>query len=95
MRNTRATMRAIQQSQAELLRLGVPAEELLTSAHADCGGTLLNGSEAIAAVLADSDRTWVRAAGYAAQLPLVRNVAALGYRAVAGNRGRLSRLFKL
>jgi predicted DCC family thiol-disulfide oxidoreductase YuxK len=95
MRNTRATMRTIQQSQAELLRLGVPAEGLFLTAHADSGGALLSGSQAIAALLADSDRAWVRAVGCAAQLPLARNVAALGYRAVANNRGRLSRLFKL
>jgi predicted DCC family thiol-disulfide oxidoreductase YuxK len=94
-RNTRATLRAIQASEAELLRLGVPPDRLPASAYANADGRLLSGSRAIAALLADSERPWVRAAGRIAQLPLVRDLAEIGYRVLARHRGRLSGLLKL
>jgi len=93
-RNTRATLRSIQASEAELLRLGVPPDRLLASAYANADGALLSGSRAIAALLADSAHPWVRAAGRIAQLPLAREASDLGYRVLARHRGRLSSLLR-
>jgi predicted DCC family thiol-disulfide oxidoreductase YuxK len=90
-RNTAATLRAIQQSEPELITLGVPPDRLLTTAHANAHGTLVSGAQAIASVLTQARHPSARGLGRLMALPPMRPAAEAAYRLAAQNRGRISR----
>jgi predicted DCC family thiol-disulfide oxidoreductase YuxK len=90
-RNTSATLRAIQKSEGELIVLGVPADRLLTTAHANADGALVSGAQAIASVLTQARHPSARGLGRLMALPLMRPAAEAAYRLAAQNRGRVSR----
>jgi predicted DCC family thiol-disulfide oxidoreductase YuxK len=92
-RNTSATMRTVQESEAELVALGAPPDGLLAMARANAGGRLVSGAKAIAAVLAAADRPSPRGLGRLMMIPVVAPLAERAYRWVAANRALLSRFF--
>ncbi|MDX6624865.1 MAG: hypothetical protein QOE75_2797 [Solirubrobacterales bacterium] len=77
----------------DLEPLGIsPAEAREAVQWVGADGTVRSGHEAIAAALITAGPLW-RIAGRAMLLPGVSWLAARGYRLVAANRSRLSRLF--
>jgi predicted DCC family thiol-disulfide oxidoreductase YuxK len=94
-RNTTATLRAIQQSEAELIARGVPPDRLLTTARADAHGTLVSGAQAVASVLTQARHPSARGLGRLMTLPPLRPAAEAAYRLAALYRGRVSRWLRL
>jgi predicted DCC family thiol-disulfide oxidoreductase YuxK len=94
-RSTSATLRAIQESQPELIALGVAPDRLLTTAHADADGRLVSGAQAIASVLAQARHPSARGLGRLMAFPPMRPAAEAAYRLAAQHRGRVSRWLHL
>lgn len=74
---------------ADLDELGLTAPECQQALQwVDATGTIFRAERAVAQVLRHG-RCWVRPLGAALGLPLIRQVAGVGYRWVARNRYRL------